>query len=247
MIDEELRNYAEKVAPASQSNKDCFDRIEKFIDKDTVGKKILDIGCGGGGVTKKLSKDNFVVGMDLIEDNLKLARQNGIHTLNVRFLSDLPFKDKSFDIVVCLHVLEHLRNPKILLNEINRIIKPDGFAIVAVPNSYDILQRIKILSGSAGALHWTHKGIAEPSNYFHIRFFRLSDLEKMIRDSKLFVNEEQFIAFFMGPNLLLRYLPKKIYMFLLSRKPDLFAWDFSLKISRKNSDIKKWGLIRRSC
>jgi SAM-dependent methyltransferase len=48
-------------------------------------------------------------------------------------LTELPFSDNSFDIVICNHVLEHVINEKKALNEIYRVLKPSGWAILQVP------------------------------------------------------------------------------------------------------------------
>jgi len=46
----------------------------------------------------------------------------------------LPFSDSFFDAVTCIAVLEHVFNPPNVLNEIHRVLKPNGFLIMQVPN-----------------------------------------------------------------------------------------------------------------
>ena len=55
-------------------------------------------------------------------------------------LTSLPFSEKSFDIVICNHVLEHVVNEKKALNEIFRVLKPDGWAILQVPIACELAQ-----------------------------------------------------------------------------------------------------------
>lgn len=58
-------------------------------------------------------------------------------------LTSLSFSDNSFDIVICNHVLEHIVNEKQALNEIYRVLKPDGWAILQVPIASELVQTIE--------------------------------------------------------------------------------------------------------
>jgi len=58
-------------------------------------------------------------------------------------LTSLPFSDNSFDIIICNHVLEHIVNEKKALNEIYRVLNPDGWAILQVPVASELAQTIE--------------------------------------------------------------------------------------------------------
>ena len=51
-------------------------------------------------------------------------------------ITNLPFKDNSFDVVLCNHVLEHIVNDSLAMSEVFRILKKDGWAILQVPIDY---------------------------------------------------------------------------------------------------------------
>lgn len=51
-------------------------------------------------------------------------------------VQNLPFKDNTYDIVICNHVLEHVPNDKIAMQEIIRVLKPGGFAIMQIPADF---------------------------------------------------------------------------------------------------------------
>jgi SAM-dependent methyltransferase len=53
-------------------------------------------------------------------------------------LHDIPFEDNSFDVVFCNHVLEHVRDDVRCMQEIRRVLKPDGFALCQSPQRYDL-------------------------------------------------------------------------------------------------------------
>ena len=58
-------------------------------------------------------------------------------------LTSLSFSDNSFDIIICNHVLEHIVNEKQALNEIYRVLKPGGLAILQVPIASELMQTIE--------------------------------------------------------------------------------------------------------
>lgn len=95
--------------------------------------KILDIGTGPGLLAKEFalrSKEFGVVGIDFSPIAIKLARKNCRGLKNVNFLVgnayQLPFPNKSFDMVLCKDTLHHFSNPKKALKEMIRVLKKDG-------------------------------------------------------------------------------------------------------------------------
>ena len=54
-------------------------------------------------------------------------------------ISNLPFKDNSFDLILCINVLEHIRDYKKALMEIKRVLKPDATAIIVVVNKESLI------------------------------------------------------------------------------------------------------------
>lgn len=100
------------------------------------GKKILELGCGFGHNLALFASDNQVRG---IESNPEIAAKTaarGIETLNHDLDAGLPDPDESWDVVICLDVLEHLLRPLECAREISRVLKPGGIAILNVPNHF---------------------------------------------------------------------------------------------------------------
>jgi len=93
-------------------------------------KKLLDIGCGRSAVTVEASKFCDVTGLDISEEALQPMKELGLK--NVTFVvgdcRDLPFPDKSFDVVVAAEVIEHLTelDGDKLLMEAKRVLKRGG-------------------------------------------------------------------------------------------------------------------------
>lgn len=109
-----------------------------------INKKefVLDLGCGNGQQTIVVAKEcKKVIGIDNNLTNLAIAKQlvKDKKIKNAEFIkTDLEkklfFKNESFDKILALDVLEHLRKRKQFLKEIKRVLKPEGLIYLSVPN-----------------------------------------------------------------------------------------------------------------
>ena len=95
-------------------------------------KKILDIGCGTGLMTRQFAPKNQVWGVDISIGLLKTARKNGIMVVRGA-AGDLPFVDGFFDLVVCVGVLPYYENPETILAQIKRVAAPGAAIVVITP------------------------------------------------------------------------------------------------------------------
>jgi hypothetical protein len=88
-------------------------------------KSILDIGGGIGIISSEISPNNFIVNLDSSFNDLKLC-QNNFPNVNVicGSMTNLPFKEKSFDVVVCAHLLEIAKS--LDLNSKNQLNQNEG-------------------------------------------------------------------------------------------------------------------------
>lgn len=104
----------------------------------SAGKKILDIACGWGEVLALAKEKGLeVFGIDISKHAIKLARERiGGGNLQVAQAEKLPFKDNTFDYIVCIGSLEHFDSPEKALKEMSRVIKPNGRILIRVPNLY---------------------------------------------------------------------------------------------------------------
>jgi len=98
---------------------------------------VLDAGCGVGYGTNYLGmKAESVVGVDVSRKAIKYSKN--YKTKNVTFMlgdvTNLPFKDNCFDIVISFEVIEHLKNYEKFLQEVRRVLKSDGLFICSTPN-----------------------------------------------------------------------------------------------------------------
>lgn len=116
------------------------------------GGSLLDIGCGPGEFTNEIGKAigaGKLYGIDKHDSAIKKARKRGIIVKKLDLdKAGLPFRKKSFDVIVCNQVIEHLLDPDKLVKEIYRTLKDDGYALVSTPNLASLHNRFLILFGS---------------------------------------------------------------------------------------------------
>jgi 2-polyprenyl-3-methyl-5-hydroxy-6-metoxy-1,4-benzoquinol methylase len=114
-----------------------------------TNKKVLDLGCRDGRLTRHFIDQNEVVGLDIDKIALgECAKNLNIETKWVDFSIQIPLQTSSFDVIVAGEVIEHLPCPAITVAEVSRILKPNGLFIGSVPNSYHIKNRLRVLKGS---------------------------------------------------------------------------------------------------
>lgn len=108
---------------------------------DPCGGYALDIGCGENPFTFQKYFDNYI-GVDIDINVLKKVTQNLSNaSLVCASGSRAPFRDESFDLIICTEVLEHLKNPEEMVSEIGRVLTKGGKAIISIP-SLSLLQTI---------------------------------------------------------------------------------------------------------
>jgi ubiquinone/menaquinone biosynthesis C-methylase UbiE len=119
--------------------------------------RILDVGCGKGvflrdfvqGLEQRWQvKTSRVAGIDLVRSPNDLFAEispNFEFRLHDTDGNPLPFLDHSFDFICCNHVLEHVFETENLVREFRRVLSPEGFCIISVPNIAAWVNRVAFL------------------------------------------------------------------------------------------------------
>ncbi|MBW2981156.1 class I SAM-dependent methyltransferase [Candidatus Woesearchaeota archaeon] len=97
-------------------------------------KRILELGCGRGGYSLKFARETKkLVATDLTKPSYALKANPKIKFVKLDASRHFPFKGESFDLVICFSLIEHVKNPRPMLNEIFRVLKDKGTLILTFP------------------------------------------------------------------------------------------------------------------
>jgi len=116
---ETLYRVHPRIHDQTDNSQACIGRIASNV----VGSSILDVGCGTGYLLRAITacrKEQFhkIVGVDFV-------RPTELETDDIEFIQApiecLPFPDKSFDTVICTHVLEHILDYRAAIRELRRV------------------------------------------------------------------------------------------------------------------------------
>ena len=125
--------------------------------------RILDAGCGSGRNMVDLARYGEVTGVELSEPSAEVARGRHVGEVVEGSVMEMPFPPDSFDLALCLDVIEHLEDDRGALRELRRVLAPGGALLVTVP-----------------AYQWLWSGHDE-INHHHRRYSRTT-LERAARE-----------------------------------------------------------------
>lgn len=150
---------------------------------------VLEIGSSSGYLLRDIQKKNtgiFIIGSDCIPEPLKKIAEYHPDIPLIQFdLINCPLPDNSVDVVVALNVLEHIENDVTALQQIHRILKPGGYAIIEVPANQDLYdfydEQLK-----------------------HFRRYSIRELSKLAEDAGFLIHKSSHLGFFIYPTF--RYI-----------------------------------------
>jgi SAM-dependent methyltransferase len=117
-----------------------------FARRWVEGKRVLDVACGEGYGAALLARSAAeVVGVDVSEAALAHARTTYRSLSNLRFeagsCARLPLADASVDVAVSFETIEHIGEQEAFLDELARVLRPDGILILSSPNRAEYSDR----------------------------------------------------------------------------------------------------------
>lgn len=175
------------------------------------GKKVLDLGCRDGALTKYFIERNEVLGLDVDYEALKRCEEKFKIKTRWLDLNDNWDLFKEFDIVVASEVLEHLYFPEKVLEKIKNILREEGLFIGSVPNAFSLKNRFRILFG--------RKKGTPLNDPVHINHFSYKELKQIL--SKEFKQVEIY-----------PFVQKK-YLWLAKISPSLISYQLIFKCRNK--------------
>jgi ubiquinone/menaquinone biosynthesis C-methylase UbiE len=141
-VTEAEKQWNEKSKYWNKNSQEMWDQgsrkeIIPFFQKHvSSGAYVCDLGCGDGYGSLKLAQKGYnVVGVDLSEEMVKRAKTQRNHEY-LHFekgdITNVQVERSTFDAVMAINSLEWTENPLVVLNEMNRIVKPSGLACVGI-------------------------------------------------------------------------------------------------------------------
>ena len=163
-----------------------------YIDRHAhiAGKKILDVGCGGGILSESMAvRGAEVTGIDLGEKQLKVAKLHLLETgqkVDYRLIAAEALAEEQpeqFDVVTCLEMLEHVPDPASIVRACAQLVKPGGQLFFSTlnrnPKSY-----LFAIIGAEYLLNLLPRGTHD-----YAKFIKPSELARFCRDAGLAVEE----------------------------------------------------------
>jgi len=193
-----------------------------------TARRFLDLGCGAGnlGAAIKEQRGGEVVGVTFSEPEAELAAKRLDRVLVADLDDFVPPKDLgTFDVVICSHVLEHLREPSRLLRVLRPCLGAHGVLVVALPNILYWKQRALMLRGH---FKYTGGGLMDST---HLRFFDWDAACSLLTESGYELCEPRATGHLPLPvvrGLLPAKCAKWIDGFATKRFPGLFGVQFVL-------------------
>ncbi|HEY3768795.1 MAG TPA: class I SAM-dependent methyltransferase [Candidatus Angelobacter sp.] len=154
-----------------------YSRHRIFVDLACQGKRILELGCADGYISRHLSERGCsVTGVEIDAEAAELAR-SWCEKVVVHDLNDLEWANQvggKFDTILCGDVLEHLAKPETVLRRIRRLLLPGGRVVICLPNIAHIRIRLKLL---LGRFDYGPTGIMDVT---HLRFYTYKTAQEFI-------------------------------------------------------------------
>jgi len=173
------------------------ERLTKYRHKvflsifEERGDKILGLGCGDGKLTYNAGVRvgaNNIIGVDL-KDNLAQEYKNKIKLINCNLNNCISIRSETIDIVSGDQIIEHLYDTDLFVNEIYRILKPGGYAVICTENLASLHNLFALLLGKQAFSQFIsskyklgnsltpHYKKPVKEGYFHVQVFTIDGLK----------------------------------------------------------------------
>ena len=185
---------------------------ESFSYRSADSLRVLDVGCGNGSeLALPLARLGFqVTGIDIHAPSIEHARLLGVDVSNVSYVCGPveELKSPPYDVVILSEVLEHLREPRLLLSAAVEHLNTNGIIIVTVPNGYGEFEidswlfRMFHLQRVIDVIARNNTQVTAATDNHesgHVQFFTRRQLRRLFADCSLSVFREGVASFLAGP------------------------------------------------
>ncbi len=172
-----------RIEYITEKIKSHFNLSDDLGNNFLQGKKILDIGCGGGLISEPLARlGGAITGIDASKKNIEVAKLHAKKSnLKINYQNKSPEQldsKEKFDIILNLEIIEHVENVDLYLKSCSNLIKKDGLMFTATLNR-TVTSYIKAIVGAEYVLRWLPIGTHDWN-----KFIKPEELEKMLGDKQ---------------------------------------------------------------
>lgn len=164
-------NYSFDSKKAGRKDRKIIQSLQSY---GIGSKKCLDVGPGTGRWLQFFKKNgaSYLGAIDFSQESLNKCANLCEKRQKANLETDgFDFESDTFDILISIEVLEHIKNPKKYLTEILRVTKTGGMVLMSVPNLVSFISRLRMFVGMLP--------MAMSSDSTHIRFYRKCDIKKI--------------------------------------------------------------------
>jgi 2-polyprenyl-3-methyl-5-hydroxy-6-metoxy-1,4-benzoquinol methylase len=148
--------------------------MASLVDKN---QKVLDLGCGTGSFIKLLNQKNKEVeGLEISQKAAQIGQKKGLKIKIADLHQTFPYSKNTFDTITAGEIIEHIYDTDFFLEEIKRILKPNGFLILSTPNIATLGRRLMLLFGINPLIDTS---LDQSSG--HIRYFTKKSLADLLQ------------------------------------------------------------------
>ena len=176
-VDRAPKTYSFEVDPEAANNSHSM-----VIGLVGTGRRVLEVGCGGGHVAHHLrERGNEVVGIDVDPAAVAAARRvlDEVHCCDLDVVDASVLVQGPFDVIILADVLEHLRQPGRVLGDLLSLLAADGRVLLSIPNVAHVDVRLMLLLGE-----WRYQplGLLDDT---HLRWFSRRAIAELLRGAGL--------------------------------------------------------------
>lgn len=144
VTDKDINDTGERMIPAFHESSNIFGEHTVRYEAATPlvkGKVVLDIASGSGYGTYILAEEaSKVYGVDVSEEAIEYSKRN-YSSNNIEYRKgdgvSIPLEDNSVDVIISFETIEHIENYKKFMDEVSRILRPDGLLVLSTPNDLE--------------------------------------------------------------------------------------------------------------
>lgn len=170
-----------------------------YIDQTAggiFGKKVLDVGCGGGILSESMARIGAVVdGLDMGDDPLEVARLHALETgVNINYVKNTAEAHRQdhqgyYDVVTCMEMLEHVPDPQSVIQACCDMVKPGGFVFFSTINR-NLKSFVETIIGAEYLLKMLPIG-----THNHNKFIKPSELIALVDNTDLICKDALGISY----------------------------------------------------